>query len=236
MVAELREELNARLPPRYAAAIDLFVWIHEPDANTRTLLGKPDVRVVHRTATTGPASTRATMPAPTSVILPAIHREGSKYVKVFDIEDRRVVTVIELLSPANKQASNDREACLMKRYEYLANGVNLVEIDLLRTGERLPLGEGPLPTGADYYIMVCRATELPRAGVWPLSVRDRLPESPIPLDPEEVDLSLPLKPCMDRAYDKGRYAGTINYGRPPTPALRDADAVWALELLSRKRD
>ena len=47
-----------------------------------------------------------------------------------EAQSDRVVTVVELLSPANKRNSDDREAYLAKRNEYLAIGTNLVEIDL----------------------------------------------------------------------------------------------------------
>ena len=50
--------------------------------------------------------------------------------------------MVELLSPANKQAGPDREQYLAKRMEILNGPVHLVEIDLLRGGSPMP-ADGP---------------------------------------------------------------------------------------------
>ena len=41
----IRKRLNATLPPGFVARIDRYIWIHEPEAKDRILLGKPDVYV-----------------------------------------------------------------------------------------------------------------------------------------------------------------------------------------------
>ena len=169
--------------------------------------------------------------APAHVVLPAIRREGPRYLKIIDRRNRRVVTAVEILSPANKSKGEDRELYLVKRNEYLATGVNLVEIDLLRSWERMPL-DNPPPAPSDYLILVSRASEFPQAGVWPLSVRDPLPTLPIPLASPDPDVLLPLKPCFDRAFAEGRYESDINYAEPPTPPLAEPDATWARDLLA----
>jgi hypothetical protein len=139
-----------------------------------------------------------------------------------------------VLSPSNKVPGDDGQAYRFKRGQYLAGRVNLVEIDLLRAGERPPLGDPP-PAPSDYYILVSRASEFPQAGFWPLSVRDVLPTIPVPLDPEEADVPLDLRPCADRAYDEGRYGSQINYTQAPNPPLREPDALWARQLLAARQ-
>lgn len=61
----------------------------------------------------------------------------------------RIVTAIEVLCPENKRSGDGRSAYLDKRDRYLASVANVVEIDLLRDGERtLPIGpqtRGSLP-------------------------------------------------------------------------------------------
>jgi hypothetical protein len=203
MLVGIRAQLNARLPERYVALLDRHVWLHEPDADERLLLGK------------------------------AVREQGQRYVRIIDRDRRRVITVIEFLSPSNKKAGADRENYLGKQNEYLATGTNLVEIDLRRAGARLPLGEPP-PAEADYYGLVSRATEFPRAGFWSFSVRNPFPALPVPLGPQDAAIPLELKPCLDRAYDEGRYAGEVDYTQPPTPPLPEADATWSRQLLAAR--
>jgi hypothetical protein len=188
-----------------------------------SLVDQPDYREAPIAAT-----------APATVVLPAVRRRGNRFVQILDSVDRRVVTAIEVLSPANKEAGPDREAYLAKRKEYFAAGVSLVELDLLRGGGRLPLGNPPR-RAFDYYVLVCRAWELPQAGFWPLGVRDPVPDVPIPIEPHVRPVLLPLRACMDQVYDGGRYAIQLPYHQPPTPRLRRADAAWARQVLETFR-
>ena len=231
LLVEMRTALNAILPERYGTFIDRYVWLHEPDAEARTLLGKPDTFIAERGLTGGQMGV-ATL-APAVVILPAVRRQGQRYLRIIDRRNRRVVTVLELLSPSNKETGSDRENYLTKRNEYLAAGTNLVEIDLLRGGQRLPLGE-PNPAPADYYVLVSRASEFPRAGIWPFSVRDPFPPVLVPLNPEDQPVTLDVKACLDLVYDKARYDLELDYSVPPVPPLREPDAAWASQLLASR--
>ena len=164
---------------------------------------------------------------------PASKKAGNRVIKVIDQKDRRVVTVIEVLSPANKTPGEDRTFYLDKRKEYLATGTNLVEIDLLRDGDRLPMGR-PKPRSADYYILVSRAEEFPQVRIWALTVRDPLPTIPIPLKAKDSDISVSLRSSLDGAYDEARYDREIDYTQPPDPPLRKPDAEWAVEYLKKQ--
>lgn len=165
------------------------------------------------------------MPA-LEVTLPKLKKRPHKYIKVVDKANNRVVTVLEVLSPSNK-SGEDRENYLLKRAEVFAAKVNLVELDLLREGERMPFGK-PRPPQADYSL-VCRGGQHPKASVWAWTVRDPLPVLPIPLKSTDEDIDLDLKPCFDRAYDGAKYRTRIRYDQPPESPLRVADAKWATE-------
>jgi hypothetical protein len=234
LVFALRDRLNVLLPERYFASVDRYVWLHEPDAEERTRRGKPDVFVVGEGPEAASATATATLTAPLVVTLPEIRREGNRYVRILDRQDRRIVTVIELLSPSNKTAGPDRDAYLTKRNESLAAGINVVEIDLLRAGQRTPLGQ-ELPDPTDYYLFVCRASEFPRGGVWPFTVRGPVPPLHVPLRPGDADVQIDLKVEIDSRYDAGRYRQQLSYSvPPPPPRLREADAAWARELLAAR--
>lgn len=210
LYVEIQGELNASLPPGFVARIDKYVWIHEPEARKR-LLGK--------------------LAAPTQVLLPAVRREGGKFIKIVDSKSRRVVTVLEILSASNKDAGPDRDAYLLKRSEYLATGVNLIEVDLLRRGQRMPLGKGP-PLTTPYLVLVSAAWDFPQAGVWPISLREALPSIPVPLSKEAAVVQLPLQKCFNLAFAKGRWEADFDYTEPPEPPLEEPDATWARGLLA----
>ncbi len=232
LIIAMRAALNSVLPPGYRAAADRYIWIHEPDAGERKRVA-PDVFVVESSKEL--AGTRgaglAVTPASAAVIFPAIKREGNKYLKIVEAKTRRLISVIELLSPINKKAGPDREAYLTKRVDYLMAGVNLVEIDLLRAGQRISIGH-EFPEIADYYALVCRANQMPRGEVWFFGVRDELPKIPIPLLPGSPECTLCLRECLDRAFEEGRYDEDIDYHQPAIPPLSPADAEWAKQLIT----
>jgi hypothetical protein len=232
MIVMLQGELKRRLPRKYTVWSDIYIWLHEPDAETRR--GKPDNFVTsHGSAANG--SSLLTLPAPSTTVLPAIRREGNKYLKIKELHGERVITVLELLSPTNKTSGEDYYAFLAKRNEYLATRTNVVEIDLHRTGKRMPLGK-PAPPKADYYAFVSRASDFPQTAIWPFSVRDTLPTVAIPLKPEDGFIMLPLKPAFDAAYDLGPYDTAVEYTRPPRIPLRGKDVQWAKNLLKSVRN
>jgi len=232
LLVAIRAKLNALLPRRFRAKIDLFVFVHTParQGKKRRRM-EPDTFVVDRTPGAPATAVAAPPGAPAMITLPAV-RKKHKSVLVVDARRDRVVTAIEVLSPSNKEAGEDREAYLTKRGEYLGNEVNLVELDLLRGGTRLPLGKTPA-TVLDYYTMVCRSWEFPRADLWSFTLRDALPQIPIPLIETVPDTLLPLRECIDRTYDEGSYNTELNYDRLLTPRLSKQDTAWVRELLAQ---
>ena len=231
LIPALCDRLNPSLPKRYIASTELFVWRVDNSEEERLLIGGPDIHVKDQKPAAAGA-TVATVCAPITTILPGIVRQ-QRYLKIVDPEERRVVTVIEVLRPANKTTGDNGRAYRLKREEYIANGINLVEIDLLRAGQRPPLGD-PAPPISDYYVLLHRGSEGPRFGIWPVSIRDPLPPVPVPLDPDVPDAVFDLRTCIDHVYDFGRYAEQLDYAKPPKPPLREPDATWARELLASR--
>jgi hypothetical protein len=137
---------------------------------------------------------------------------------------------VELLSPSNKYAGPDREQYLAKARQLQRSWVHFVEIDLLRGGPRMPWLDMPQ---CDYCVVVSRVEEWPRAGIWPIGIRDRLPEIPIPLRRGDPDARLDLQQIMHRIYDAAGYEYRI-YSGPLEPALSAADAAWAEQFLCDK--
>ena len=127
LLSTIKQELQKTLPAHYSVWSDIYIWLHEPDAETRR--GKPDDFITSESEH-GSNLVLATLSAPTTTILPAIRREGNKYLKIKEVRSERVITILEFLSPTNKAPGVDRDAYLAKRNEYLATKTNVVEIDL----------------------------------------------------------------------------------------------------------
>ena len=221
------EMLLPQIRPNYIVKIDEHAYIHELPADNRRPLGRPDIALIEKRAMSDPASSRGVIQSPVYGAVPlAVDIEGQSYLEVRDRTSREIITVIELLSPSNKRPGGDRTAYLAKRQEFLRSRAHLVEIDLLRGGPRLPV-EG-LPA-ADYYALVSRSNERPRAGIWPIKMRDPLPVIPIPLRGPDADAMIDLQKLVLHVYEAAGYEDYI-YSGSPQPPLSDDDASWAAQL------
>lgn len=151
-------------------------------------------------------------------------------------EPGEIVTVIELLSPANKESGRGREEYLRKQRDLLASDTHLIEIDLLREGTyTLAPSQTALRSEYghwDYLVSLHRAPATSGYhdfAVWPLTVRDRLPEILVPLTDDQPDLVLDLQAVFNRAYDEGP-TETIDYSQPCIPPLSESDSDWVRDF------
>jgi hypothetical protein len=226
MISTIGELLAPQVSPRYVVRAEAQLYIHELPDRTRRLLGRGDVGI---SITTGRQATTATM-APSAPIrgsLPAVDIERIHYLEIRDRTNRQVVTVIELLSPSNKDSGADRDQYIAKRVHLQASRVNLVEIDLLRGGMRPPVDGLP---ACNYFVMVSRADDWPKVDLWPLRLRNRLPVISIPLRERKENASLDLQVALHRVYDAARYEDDV-YGLQPEPELSAANAKWAKQFV-----
>ncbi len=167
----------------------------------------------------------------------------NRYLTIHEVRNGPTRTVIELVGPLQKMEGLKRQRYLSRREQYLANGFNLIEIDLTRTGSRVLSTWADLPPH-DYLIAETRADEPRQNFVWPLSLREPLPTIGIPLDEtlpgvpvilRRTDLALSLQRCLDSAYDDARYQRILDYDAPPDPPLHEPDATWARELIAKRK-
>jgi hypothetical protein len=221
------DELGGRVRGNYLVKIEVRLYFHELSAEERRYFGRADVGVTTSPAAglSGPAT--AGVMAPLQLVLPAVDVERQSFLEIRDRRSRRVVTVLELLSPTNKTPGPDRDAYLGKRRQLLAGPTHLVEIDLRRSGTRPHPPD--LPACA-YYVLVSRYADRPKVDFWPIGLRERLPVVPIPLLPPNPDLLLDVQALLDRVYDAANYNKYI-YGETPQPPLTADDAAWAHQLV-----
>ncbi len=223
LVNYIQEAVVDRLPPGYDARIDQRIRLVEADdGGYRDVL--PDVAVLRdddAPAGRGRGDGGVATLEPVAVALPvALVEEREAWIEIRTRPDRALVTVIEVLSPSNKRGNYTS-----KRQDLIRQDVNLVELDLLIGGDRLPV-VGRLPAG-DYYALVSRADRRPACDAYAWSVRRPLPTIPIPLRPPDPDVPLDLAAVARTAYDRGRYERALRYGRPLQLPLADADRKWA---------
>ena len=233
-ITAMREALTVQLRPRYVVRVEVRVYLEytmdEPPPQMR-----PDVAVLDALGRYGPPGSQggvAVMSAiePLVMTLPMPEERREAFLLITKRHDAEVVTAIELLSPTNKRSGSDgRREYLTKRETVLRSAAHLVELDLLRGGERLPTIE-PLPA-ADYYAFVCRRQERPRVRVYPWTLRHRLPTIPIPLADDDPDVPLDLQAVFSTVYDRAGYDYGLDYRRAVAPPLAEAELGWAQAVL-----
>ncbi len=235
---QISSQLLGKLPARYVA---LLAKRYVIDQTAVSLLSvPPDSRVIYpdehvvenlpRVAETAVAYRSGATPP--TVSLPGVLREEVPVlsVEIRDVADRRLVTVIEILSPANKRGDGALEYA-GRRARVLSTETHLLEIDLLRRGQRIPLA-GELPPG-EYYAYLTRAEKSRLTDVWSITLRDRLPILPVPLLPPDEDVLLDLQAAVTGCFDLVRYERLLDYTvPPPPPPLRDEDVIWVAERMA----
>ena len=227
LVASLADELAPILAPRYFVGTERRVYLLE--RAELVLVGVPDVLITPRESTLQPAGYPFAAAGIVEVEIPIGAREfRSAYLEIREVQTRLVVTVVELLSPANK-IGGGREACLNKRLNIMKSLTSLVEIDLIRAGERMPF-TGEIAPG-DYRILVSRAWERPKALLLPFRLRDPIPDFPLPLVHGEEPVTVELNRIFHALYARARYDLQLDYSQPAVPPLSGEDAAWAEELV-----
>jgi hypothetical protein len=221
-----REAIADRLPGSYAARIgERATLIDSFDESPKIFL--PNAAVVHfsgrsESAGTATAQAPAIETATVPLLFPGEAREP--YIELYQMPERTLVAVLELLSPTNK-SGDGHGLYLVKRNAVIRQRVHLVELDLLLGGRRPPFAK-PLPP-ANYYGFVSRFDRRPDCQVFAWTVRQPLPRLPIPLLPPDADVIVPLADVFALAYDRGRYARWLRYTQPPTAPLAETERQWA---------
>ncbi len=243
IVTYCRDRLQSALPRDLRARVEERVYLeYERSENGRHVV--PDVRIVEYPRSgpprqeTGAAATL--VPTEPIVVIREDETVTERFIEIRDYSTGgRLITVIEVLSAANKERGRGRDMYLQKRSEMDAAQVHLVEIDLLRGGERLdpaPREALPATRSSPYLITVTRRVEKRarlHCEVYPASMRERLPVIKVPLRPTDTDALLDVQAVIDDAYDRGGY-DILDYRRPPVPPLAGDDQQWVQAFLAER--
>ncbi|MDM8518555.1 DUF4058 family protein [Anaerolineales bacterium HSG6] len=228
LAAEISNQLLPKLAPNYIALLNRY-YVIESDLGLFSMAPKrqfyPDVEIIetrHQGDIMVDTQVATKSPLIAANLIP--HDIPIVRVEIRDVEQQRLVTVIEILSPVNKQGEGYKKY-LQKRADILQTDTHLLEIDLLRAGKRIPFGSN-LPN-APYFIFLSRYTHRPQVEIWPTGLRDRLPIIPIPLLPSDSDLSLELQTAVNQCFNLVGYQRVLNYNiDPPSPRFSDEDLAW----------
>ncbi|MBI4605404.1 MAG: DUF4058 family protein [Planctomycetes bacterium] len=233
-ITEFSKALSLTVRPRYIVRAERRIYVEHLNAEDLDRPVWSDVAVLRpkqQKGPPGPASETAVLPEPVVLTLPMAEERREAFLTIRERATLQVVTVLEVLSPANKRPGSDgKREYLKKRQEVLRSASHLVEVDLLRGGERLPTVE-PLPP-ADHYGFVSREERRPRVEVYRWSVRDRLPRLPVPLCQPDPDAVLDLQAAFETVYDGMGYDYSLDYAAPVLPPLSEPDSRWVQERLS----
>jgi hypothetical protein len=232
---QISMHLMPQLAPKYVALLAKRYVMSRPalaisDIPTEKVL-YPDVNGLATTSDmpAAPAST-VTITPPAGEYPNVIAEEVPVvWVEIRDVAERRLVTVIEIISPVNKFGEGFDDY-LHRRDLLLLTQTHILEIDLLRRGKRLPFRH-PLPP-APYYIFLSRTERRPNTQFWTVSLRQPLPVIPAPLLSPDPDASVDLQAALDACFELVGYERLLDYAAaPPPPDLEADDATWVEELL-----
>jgi hypothetical protein len=236
MVIYARDQLQTKLPGDLRARVEERVFV-EAGEESRPVY--PDVRIIQRGRGGGPSLSDAAAAVAEPLVLHLDPEPFTEtYVEIIDVATgKRVITVIEVLSLSNKLPGEGQELYLRKQREMLRSGVSLVEIDLLRAGERIiafPFRQIPPSHRSTYQVCVHRGWQPRTFEVYAVPLQNRLPSVKIPLRETDSDVTLDLQSLIEQCYRNGGYDEDIEYGVALDPPLDGADTAWADELLRRE--
>lgn len=229
LITALRDILAPQLEPRYFVDVETHTYIStSPTLPIQTRYPDVSVLKIGEAPVTYGVAPAVTLPVVVDLPLPEPYEEP--YLEVRLMPNGEVVTVIELLSHTNKRAGDERQSYLQKREALINSDVHFVEIDFLRAYQPMPFTEH-LP--ADYRIFIRRRELGRKAHLYAFSLRQAIPQFPLPLLPGDAEPVVDLGTILHDLYDRARYRLIIDYSKPPVPNLNEADATWAASALAQ---
>ncbi|MCC3457036.1 DUF4058 family protein [Microcoleus sp. PH2017_08_TRC_O_A] len=227
LIVAIADWLTPQLLPKYL--VDIEQRIYQISGEDALLIGIPDVTIQQTPTRRTESDSNVAVAAPPAkslkVTIPLPLELKETYLQVVEIETKQVVTVIEVLSPANKRPGKGREMYEKKREKVFGSCSHLVEIDLLRSYQPLPVFGNEIE--ASYRILVSRANQKPLGDLYLFNLPDTIPCFPLPLRAGDVEPIVDLQALLNIVYDRAAYDFRIDYTAEPVPPLAEPDAVWA---------
>jgi hypothetical protein len=230
LIAALADDLSERVAPRYYVGLERRTYLLKAD--DLVFVGRPDIAV----ASAAEVSVRTPQPATSVTVLevevPMQDEVSENFLEIHEVKTGKLITVLELLSPVNKLHKQGREEYERKRGHIFRSWTNLVEIDLLRAGDPMPVVGAQVQS--DYRILVSRGTQRPRAALIAFTLSQPIPTFTLPLLPSDDEPEVALNRILHVVYRRARFDLRLDYTQPPIPPLAAAAAAWAQELITAR--
>ena len=231
LIAAMKSFLRQRLPFKYSVIMEERVAIGQnPAEEPPARYARPDLTIssqeAPRISGAHPDSedTRAV-----TVVLPEIYTVREWFIEIREQSRGKPVTILEVLSPTNKNPGAGREQYLDKRQRILESATHMVEIDLVRVGRPMPL-EG-YDGDAPYRNLVSRWQDRPAAALYPFRLQSVIPDITVPLLDDDAEPTLPLGEMVHDLYLQDYYCNYVDYGADPAGPLSDNDREWLDKIL-----
>lgn len=157
-----------------------------------------------------------------------------EYIEIRSRSDGRLVTLVDVVSIANRTTTAGRDAYLATRALAHTEKAGILELDLVTQGKP-PLGFNRSDLPPHHYLaIVSRANNATTHECFPANLRRRLPKIRLPLATDDRDTVVDLQVVFARAYEQSQLELLIDYRTPlpPDVALSTEDRDWA-ETLGR---
>jgi hypothetical protein len=228
-VSAIRDALVPFVRPKYVVDVEKRVYLEriDPTVSAQSLVADAAIyhRFDHMNSNDHGATAVLREPSikPKVCTIPYFEEHRETFITIRRGSPSEVVTVIELLSPTNKKKGTvGREQYLEKVHALMKTRASLVELDLLRGGERSTVSD---PPSGDYFALVSKPAPRPLAEVYAWAWRDQLPRILIPLSVEDPDVALDLQAVFDLVYDRAGYDYSINYRTNLDPNMNEPELI-----------
>ena len=213
----LIDQIDEQLPDNYVVTPEKYLVVETLTETNQSYQPDATIKRLREIALLHPAKQPSEVLTPTlHVPVPQPRKYQQTFLKITELDTSDVVTVIELVSPGNKD-DEGRTKFRRKRSSLHENGIHFLEIDLIRRGKRtIPQRHFSQIAPFDYLAALYRA-DATGFDVWTFTLADRIPLLPIPLMVGDSDVIIDTQAALDLVYRKRKFWKQIDYNRPSPP-------------------
>ena len=230
LITYVSEWLQPNLRPHYVAVTQRRSYSMEHE---RPIW--PDVSDVRTDSDEGGVATAVAVEADRPLVIEVVEEEiRQPLIHIVEpAAGHRIVTAIEVLSPDNKTPGSGRDSYFRKRSELWQAEAHLVEIDLLRGGERvLRVSTERLERAPAWCYVVSVSRRPSKCELYTFPLEQRLPRIAIPLAHDDPDVVLDLQAAFTRCWEAGPYPELLRYDDTAPGELDSDQSAWCRQRLA----